>query len=195
MRAFIKILVLIMILSSCKRSYYFEESELKWNPYKGNEILIFKSNTGFTDTVRLRGSYKTMYDVSSFGKVSYEIIKVYCNDYKPNQDVLSSKDEFLEMKSGYTESASLFFSLSLKHAELQPQFHLIKNLETIKLSKICINNRTYNDVVTIKGNHEDNKNFFEQSTNQVVFWSIKEGIVRFILEDGSIWDLVKKYSK
>ncbi len=34
------------VVTSCGRTIKLSDNDLKWNPYKGNEILIFESNRG-----------------------------------------------------------------------------------------------------------------------------------------------------
>jgi len=192
-------LLILIIFTSCGNNYLLNDNDKKWNPYKGNEVLVFESNKGQIDSIHLRGAYieKNVLSPYAIFPDSIEILKVYCNNYDPNSNFLCGDDEFIEIRPASPadgDYSSFFFVLTMKNAIIEGQFHFIENLDTINVTSLDINNRKYNDIAIIKGIYEDNIFEWEKPNNQIIYWSKTDGIVMFDLGDGNIWKLKNKYA-
>ncbi|MFH0893245.1 MAG: hypothetical protein V2A54_02315, partial [Bacteroidota bacterium] len=193
--------LLLIFISSCSgKRYTLNEKDKLWNPYLGNEILIFQSNLGKIDTLLLKGLYQEMnqLQIYSLNPDYFETISIYCNNYNPKSNILDENDKFIQVFAknpidGYKSSA---FRIRLKTKKIQFTFqdHYIKDLDTIKKTKLLTTTRFYDDITIIKM-PPISESFIEDSKNQTIFWSRKDGLVKFTLNDGSSWELIKKYSK
>lgn len=70
---------------SCGRTVKLSEEDYSWMPYKGNETLVFKSNTGETDTIFFIKK-DTLWGLPdpALSTNKYEIAAIFCKHSIPS---------------------------------------------------------------------------------------------------------------
>ena len=167
-------------------------------PYKGNEILVFSSNTGDTDTIFfLKKDTAIAYpEAQAINGKTYEVVSILCRHTDPLRDggYRYLNNDFVELKKSKDKIARLHLNLSTKDANF---YHLtgirIDSLAQQQFTSLTTKYKTYNDVYVI--DDEDWLNFKQRKDYVTkLYWSKSEGIVRYDKQDGVYWELTNKYS-
>lgn len=180
----------ILHIASCRGTYKLSEEDLSWMPYNGNEVLIFTSNKGDTDSIIfLKKDTLIAYpEAQALNGKTYENVRIFA---RYSNDI--SRD-FVELKKSKDKKARLHFSLWAKDAI----FYRLAGIRIDSLSQKATTafkteSKIYNDVYII--DDEDLLNF-KQRNNYVtkLYWSKSEGLIRYDKQEGVFWELTKKYS-
>src|SRR5688572_1153439 len=85
----------VLFLVSCSQTNKMTEKDYLWMPYNGNEMLVFKSNAGETDTIFLlkKDTLLAYPEAQSINGVKYEMVAVVCKHSDPN---ILQKHRYLE---------------------------------------------------------------------------------------------------
>jgi hypothetical protein len=195
---FIIALLTISFLTSCRGTYRLSEKDHDWMPYKGNEILAFSSNTGYTDTIFfLKKDTLIAYpEAQALNGKTYEVVSIFCRHTDPLRDggYRYLDNSFVELEKSKDKKARLRFTLSTKDANFYRLTGIrIDSLAQQQFTSLTTKFKTYNDVYIIDG--EDWLNF-KQCSNYVtkLYWSKSEGLIRYDKQDSVYWELTKKYS-
>lgn len=195
---FILFLFLVFLLVSCGKTIKLSEEDYSWMPYKGNETLIFKSNTAETDTIFfIRKDTLWGLPDPALSTNKYEIAAIFCKhpvSYLQNGKLSNSYFEyyFLKMKKTLSKRAELVFDLSAKDAT----FYNLRPLKVDSLNKVKpVSLRTsyghYDDVYII-GYDDYAKDFYNRSNFVTkLYWSKSNGLIRYDKKDSIIWELMK----
>jgi hypothetical protein len=169
-------------------------------PYRGNEILIFTSNDGDTDTIFfIRKDTLIAYPEAQnpFG-VTYQEVSIACKHSDPAPpdgqhrylenylfSIGKSKDKKARINLNLLAKDAVFYKLSgLRIDSLTNQTPI-----TVQTKY-----KTYNDVYAI--DDEDWLNFKQRSDYVTkLYWSKSEGLIRYDKQNGVYWELTKKYSR
>ena len=189
------IVFLTFYSTSCGPTFKLSESDLAWMPYKGNETLVFNSNTGGVDTIFLIGVHRRissrdwLFDPFPPKFEHFEVLNRYTDPYN---------DRYLE---------GSFFHLVASREKNNPYFNLhlaaknsrfygfmgvpLEKLERLNEAALQIKSKTYTDVIILKSE----SNEFSDRSDFVtkVYWSKSEGLIRFDKKDSVYWELSKKY--
>jgi hypothetical protein len=185
----------ILILISCNPTYKLSDYDLSWMPYKGNETLVFSSNSGLVDTIFLIGSMRHIYSrdrlLDPFPP-KFERLAVSCKHTDPNYDRYL-EGIFVELSaSSAKDSANLTIDLTAKNSWFYGGRLLkLKYLDSFKKMTLKTKTKTYSDIIILKpesDEYSDRSNFVKQ-----VYWSKSEGVIRFDKKDSVYWELIKKY--
>jgi hypothetical protein len=186
---FIIVLLTLSGITSCRGTYRLSEKDHSWMPYKGNEILVFASNTGDTDSIFfLKKDTLIAYpEAQAINGKTYEVVRIFARHSNASRD-------FVELKKSKHKNARLHFNLSAKDAV----FYRLTGIRIDSLSQqaplsLMTKSKTYNDVYIIED--EDWLNF-KQRSNYVtkLYWSKSQGLIRYDKQDAVFWELTKKYS-
>jgi hypothetical protein len=184
---------------SCGRHYELSANDDKWMPYSGNEILVFNSNNGETDTIFfLKKDISTAYPEAQnpFG-TTYEEISIFCRHSDPDPPDGQHRyleNPFVELGKSKDGNARLHFDLYAKDAT----FYRLSGLKIDSLADqtpitFQTKYRAYKDVYVI--DDEDWLNFKQRSDYVTkLYWSRSEGLIRYDKQNGIYWELEKKYS-
>jgi len=164
-------------------------------PYKGNEVLIFESNKGETDTIFLAGtkSFITATDPLDIFPTKAEHYYILARSSDPS--LRGSKHRYLtnpmvELSMSENNETYLKIDFTAKDAWFYGDSWLKKDKLMAK-PKISmeLNNEKLNDVVVF----EDLEKHYYDRTNHVekLYWSLSKGIVRFEKKDNEVWELKK----
>ncbi len=192
-------LLTISLLTSCRWTYRLSEKEHSWMPYKGNETLLFSSNTGDTDTIFFlqKDTLIAYPEAQSLNGNTYEVVRIFCrhSDASPpdgNHRYLDN--DFVELQKSKDKKARLHFNLSAKDANFYRLTGIrIDSLSQLSPTSLATKSKTYTDVYIIDA--EDWLNFKERSNYVTkLYWSKSEGLIRYDKQDSAYWELTKKYS-
>lgn len=167
-------------------------------PYKGNEILVFNSNTGATDTIFFlqKDTLIAYPEAQSLNGKTYEVVRIFCrhSDQLRNGGYRYLENDFVELRKSKDKKARLHLNLSTKDANFYRLTGIrIDSLAQQNFTSLATKHKTYNDIYIIEA--EDWLNF-KQRRGYVtkLYWSKSEGLIRFDKQDSVYWELTKKYS-
>ena len=167
-------------------------------PYKGNETLVFNSNTGDTDTIFfLKKDTLIAYpEAQSLNGRTYEVVRIFCRHTDPSPPDGNHRyldNDFVALEKSKDKKTRLNFHLLAKAAT----FYRLSGIKIDSLSEqpptsLATKSKTYTDICII--DDEDWLNF-KQRSNYVtkLYWSKSEGLIRYDKQDGVYWELTKKY--
>jgi len=180
---FIVIFLTFIFVTSCDRTIRLAKKDFRWVPYKGNETLVFNSNTGETDTIFLIGTDRQTSPndplaIFPTNLEHYTIAARHSDPTPPSGNHRYLENIFLEVSASKQKSAYL----TLQHAGKDAWFYGgsfmdLKDLDTIKFISLSTNLKTYNDIIIL--NPESNKYFDRSNFITKVYWSKSEGLIRF----------------
>ena len=193
------ILSTLFFLTSCIKTYRLSEKDLKWMPYKGNETLVFSSNTGSTDTIFLLKKYTDIGDVDIYSLWSdkTEQISIFCkhtDPWPPDGRHRYLKNYFMALTKSKDGNARLGIKFSAEDANFYKLYGTrIDSLDKLKPTTLQTKYKLYNDIYIIEG--EDWLNFKQRSDYVTkAYWSKSEGLIRYDKQDSVYWELTKIYS-
>jgi hypothetical protein len=174
------IFFLYLIISSCRTVYKINSSAKNYIPYKGNELLTFKSDKGKIDTIFLTGvgNYYGCYDPLAIFPDKCEGIVLGCKRTDPNYD------RYLEgkylIKIGVTKNKENYisFDIAMKGAWFYDnnQYSLIQ-FDSIPNNTLTIEDKIYSDVKIFSADNYANQ--FRDRINFVerFYWSASKGFL------------------
>lgn len=190
-------LFFLLFLTSCGRTNKLSEKDYSWMPYKGNETLVFKSNTGDTDTIFLLKKYTLMAypEPQSLFGIKYEIVCISCrfsDPYSSDGAHRYLEGRFLEIGKAMDRHAELNILLSAKDA----QFYRLSRIKIDSLSRVSpvtieTSSGQYNDIYVIDS--EDYLGTFRKRNNFItkLYWSRSSGVIRYDKRNNVYWELLK----
>jgi hypothetical protein len=187
-------------ITSCNKTVRLSKEDFRWIPYKGNETLVFKSNSGDIDTIFLTGTNRstTPTDPLDMFPTYVEHFTIYSNRSDPSPP--DGRHRYLEGKafveleaSKQKNNAYLSFYLTAKESWYYGNNRdwQLKTIDTLKGEVLKTKSKIYYDIITkVPDSHEylDRSEFLTK-----VYWSKSEGLIRFDKKDSVHWELVKKY--
>ncbi|MGZ3756025.1 MAG: hypothetical protein ACXVAY_20025 [Mucilaginibacter sp.] len=187
---------LLFITVSCSFTYKIPDNDYSLIPYKGDETLAFKSNTGETDTVFLEGinRYSGPRDQwHSFWRNAeyYEILSERTDPVYPERRLIHQK--LITMV--YDGETTISIDFTAKNAWFYgPDFYPKKEFLQLKTNILIVNKRKYDDVLVLKPNAVYNENIngkIVERSNTItkLYWSRKYGIVRYDKIGTEYWEL------
>jgi hypothetical protein len=192
-------LFLSLFLMSCVHTNRLTDKDYKWMPYKGNEILVFKSNIGDTDTIFLirKDTLLAYPEAQTLNGIKYEIVSVFCKHSDPNMSNNQHRyleGYFFQVEKAIDNRSEINILLSARDAKFY-RLHAIKidSLSEENPIKLETAHGQYNDIYII--NAEDYLGSFYQRSNFVtkVYWSKSKGLIRYDKKDNIYWELWKQY--
>jgi hypothetical protein len=188
----------ISFLTSCRGTYRLSEEEHRWMPYKGDETLVFSSNTGDTDTIFfLKKDTLIAYpEAQALNGRTYEVVRIFCRHTDastPDDRHRYLDNDFVELGKSKDKKARLHFNLSAKDANFYRLTGIrIDSLAKQQFTSLATKQKTYTDVYVI--DDEDWLNFKQRSDYVAkLYWSKSEGLIRYDKQDSVYWELTKKY--
>lgn len=167
-------------------------------PYTGNEILVFSSNAGDTDTIFFlqKDTLIAYPEAQSLNGKTYEVVRIFCRhtDRLRDSGYRYLDNEFVALTKSKDKKTRLHFNLSTKDANFYRLTGVrIDSLAEQNFTSLATKHKTYNDVYII--DDEDWLNF-KQRSNYVtkLYWSRSDGLIRYDKQNNVYWELTKKYS-
>ena len=190
-------LLFLLLIAGCVKKILLTDKALKWIPYKGNETLVFNSNTGETDTIFLTGANRQLVPndpLAVFPKNldHFSISARHSDPSPPNENQRYLEGEFLELTVGEDKQPYIGINLSAKDSWFYGgRFLYIKNLDTMKQITLKTSTKVFNDIIILTP--ESTEYFGRSNFLTKVYWSKSEGLVRFDKKDSVYWELTNKY--
>src|SRR5580658_5669195 len=160
-------LAIVFLFMSCERHYKLSDNDYKWFPYGGNEILVFNSSNGDTDTIfLLKKDTLTAYPEAQnpFG-TTYEEVSVFCRHSDaapPDGQHRYLENSFVELEKSKDRIARLHISLDAKDATFYKLSGVkIDSLDNQTPITFQTKYKTYRDVYVVED--EDWLNFKQRS--------------------------------
>ncbi len=189
------------VILSCKTTLYkLNDEDIKWNPYKMGDSLIFKSNQGVYDTIYIKNVQKGESPNDNLGKPKYYYEWLFVGAESINNKKISTDYLILQVVNS-PSGTGIDFNLILKNAQLDgdSNYYSTNYLKKMPIIKDPTIHDKYNDVFRlpilpkvdfVNQNNSINLNY---SIN-AIYWSRSHGYIRFDLTNGSYWELIKKAS-
>jgi len=188
------ILAACLFLFSCGKSYKITNDDLNWNPYKENDRLIFKSNTGVLDTVfveKLERSKSKINVYSPFSGTNEQLIVLARHRIPYNlatgQTQIANDQPILALIAE-KDGSMINLMLYLQQSIFPDGVYSIKELEKKPTITKTIGGKIYNDVIVLKPNKEypDGASRY----TDVLYWSKSKGYLRFDVNETEYWELI-----
>ncbi|AEA45657.1 hypothetical protein [Fluviicola taffensis] len=188
------ILSILPVFLCCKSSN-LDDSELNFNPYKKNDVLIFESNLGERDSLRIRQVINMKNNAAQMTLNPDKLVTLLVEaDYSEAYLTIDNYFEpveihILEINKVNKEPALVQFNLDLSEAVFYPKYNQkIEDVLKQTKYKMKIGGKKYDDIVIIKP--ESNEYASREHFISKIYWSLKYGYVRYDLLNGKKWELV-----
>jgi hypothetical protein len=168
--------------------------------YKGNEILIFTSNTGDIDTLFIKNPKRYIdYDAHPFSLLPQDSVEQFYIPYYfsndttkrfgeyPGEIIIDMTKQKNKTRVGFGVATNDAFFYGLKYFD-------IKELRKSKLSNLQTNYKTYQDILLIEPDTSNQKWASRDHYILKMYWSKTQGLVRFDKNNNIYYSLTKKYS-
>ena len=183
------IILIIVLVLGCKKE--LKENETAWNPYSKNEVIVFESSAKELDTIAINEIVDNAISSSPAPELYRHTSLIVYGRRLKLKDSKFSKNSILEITSSTPDKpAKVTFPLNFDNANFAGWGFKIEDLE--KYPKISITTKAgiFNDVIKIESvmyrpEREDEVQF--------MYWSEKNGYIKFERADGFTWELIKKY--
>ena len=202
MKAYGYMVLLAGLCLGCGKSYRFSEDDLRWQPYKGGELLVFQSDSGELDSIWI-GELPEATMVSNdhdwqLFPDKFEVVSVRARFSDPSPPAGTRhrylKGSILRLSSSLKEEElSIDFMLTAKNAKFYGSTRKKSALKQIDLVELRTTYRNYEDIIIIESEdreYREKEHFIER-----IYWSMSDGYVRYDLKGGAYWQLIDKTSK
>ena len=186
----------VSFLVSCGQINKLSEEDYKWMPYKGNETLVFKSNTGSIDTIFIikKDTLLAYPEAQALHGIKYEAVSVLCRHYSLDKQEIRRSYYLFKVQKAKDKRTEIVMDLSARDAV----FYNLSPLKTDSLSKekpgtLQTPVGQYDDIYIIYP--DDYARDFYNRSNYVtkLYWSKSQGLVRYDKKDSIYWELQKRY--
>jgi hypothetical protein len=184
------LLVTILALHACE--YQFDQKIRQWNPYTKFQVLVFESTKNERDSIFIN-------DIEEHQQNNNTLIKVNCELVNKNP-ATSVKTQSWLLTLTTTEHNKAVFNINLytKTARLWPFIPKRTTwLDSLPMTKLEVYGTDYRDVLILEPDKDAEAYAASSSTDMFVekiYWSKEHGLIRYDLKNGTVWNLVKKYS-
>ncbi len=195
-KQFILSLFISSFLISCGQYKKLSEEDYKWMPYKGNETLVFKSNTGKTDTIFIlkRDTLIAYPEAQALNGIKYEVVAISCNPASLNEQGPGRRYDLFKVQKARDNRAEMGINLTTGDA-------VFYRLTRIKLDSLSKESPTtlqtsYGKYVDVYIIHPDGyaMDFYHRSNFVTkLYWSKSNGLIRYDKKEAVYWELEKKY--
>lgn len=193
MRHCIAIILLLILISCGIKGFIIEGDDFRYIPYKGNEILVFKSDQNSMDTIFIK-AFK-WFDCDDPEKIlgnNCEGCKLTCIKTDPNYNRYIKDRHLAQLVSIKKERQKyISFEITLKNAAFFgiKSSYTFSEFDNIPNTELKIEDKIYTDVKIFEG---DPSNAERQIYVERFYWSVTEGFLGLDKKNEK-WRLVKKY--
>jgi hypothetical protein len=190
----ILLVLYLLILSSCGKTNKLSEDDYSWMPYEGKETLVFKSNTGETDTLFIlkKDTVLAYPEAQAVNGRKYELVSVFCSPNKRTELNTGRSFYLFKIQKAKDNRTELVFDLSAKNAVFYKLAAVkIDSLSKVSLTSVETTYGKYKDVYII---HPDGyaKDFLHRNNFVTkLYWSKSQGLIRYDKKDSVYWELVR----
>lgn len=202
MRRRILIILLIIFLAficfvNLKTNNRLTDNDIKFNPYKVGDTLVFKSNRNERDTLIVYSIHRRKLSEKCYSFLNCIYTNLFCETWegyyinitKPNSNWTGSS--LLTIRAERDKTKTIYFDLRIDNAWWYGDSEI--NLDTINLYKVTsfnTVNTTINDVLVIVS---ENKDYLDRDNYiKKLYWSKSLGLIGFDKLNGDKWIVIKK---
>lgn len=185
----------LSLQSLAQKKIPLTKEELGLLPYEGNETLIFKSNRGDYDTIRLVSSKLGYPDGPKPQKYSPQNATIYGNFSDPNSP--NGKHRYLygqlfEVFAATPDGGTrIGIYLKAKNAVFYgPTIYSLKKFNDLPVTSVEINQSLFDDVVIMRADTlSKSGKEFKKRKNFVsnIYWSKAFGLLKYEKRDREVW--------
>ena len=180
--------IVFILFFSCTKE--LKESERNWNPYVLNEVIVFESSEKQVDTIVINKIIDNAVSDGPTPKLYYHTYLIVHRKLKLNENKFSSTDILSISSSTPNRLAEIAFLLRFENANFAGWGLEIEELNKYPTMSLTTKAGTFNDVIKI----ESIKHRSERENSVLyMYWSKKDGYIKFERADGFTWELIKKY--
>jgi len=193
------LLVLSSLLVSCGSTCKIPGADYRLIPYAGEEILVFESNRGEVDTIFLEGTGRTISPTDPLDLFPTRLEHFYIlnkhSDPSPPDGIHRYLDGHIlvEISADENKDTRLRIDFNAKDARFYGDSWFSKSeSERMPRMELVIHGIKYPDVILFtdsEKNYSDRSNFVDK-----LYWSMRDGIVRYDKKNNETWVLKKKYT-
>lgn len=184
----LSILFIMILVLSCTKE--LKESERNWNPYTMNEVLVFESSENQLDTIVINEIIDNAVSSSPAPELYRHTYLIVRRKLRQNENKSATTDILSISSSTPEKRAGIGFGLRLKDAIFAGWGFNLKDLEKYPIISVTTKAGTFNDVIKLKSVMYRPK---RKNSVQFMYWSKKDGYIKFEKADGFTWELIKKY--
>jgi len=190
--------ICLFIITSCGKTIKLSEKDFSWVPYKGNEILVFNSTTGETDTLFLLGVGRESVpsvplDLFPTNLDHFSIGAKHSDPSPPSGNHRYLESDFFNLSVGEDKESYLSIHFTAKDAWFYGGSFLdLKDLDTIKQVTLETKAKRFTDIIILNPDSDEYSNRSNFIT--YLYWSKSQGLIRYDKKDGVYWELTSKYS-
>ena len=194
----VKAIICSIIITSCGKTINLSDEDFKWIPYKGNEILVFTSNTGESDTIfLLRAGRESVpsdpLDIFPTELEHFSIGAKHSDPSPPSGNHRYLESDFLNLFVGKDKETYLSIHFTAKNAWFYGGGYLeLKDLDTIRQTALTTKAGHLTDIIIIRPDSDEYYNRNDFITN--LYWSKSKGLIRYDKKDGLYWELTRVYN-
>lgn len=187
--------ITIIGLMGCRVTYELNKDDLKWNPYKGGEVLVFQSSQGDSDTIFVKEVRTTSVpnDPLAIFQKYHDVLNVNVkhSDPKSINEHRYLENCFFELTATNDHNTIFGFSLAAKNSWFYTDSFFKKDLEMLSIGELITKNNIYKDVIKLEP--KSNRYYDRDEFIVAVYWSKNTGYVRFDLKNGVYWELMNPH--
>ena len=192
-----KLLVLtiaLLFFLSCGETYKLSKTDLRFNPYKVGDKLIFQSNTLIFDTVTIVDIVRQTVGLGrpfDGKKERGEGLSVIVEHSVTNPDSFPGRKQgSIFMMHNYSKGSYVdyWFTGHIKREAISNPFY-VRDLDTLKTFSYSTKAGHFDDVILIKSDTVY-PNIFDRLSK--IYWSKKVGYIKIEVNDTLQWELIKR---
>lgn len=189
------LVALASLLGSCGKHYALQPGDRSYVPYQGDEILVFESDQGKSDTIFLNGltrSSGSMDHMALFPDYS-ESMHLMCTRSDPNYDRYLDGHILVRLGAGRNGATYINFDIKLKGAWFYGMTSMsLSEFDALPDTELAIGEQVYADVKIFDSDGDAVRYAHRDNYAERFYWSKSEGFLG-LDQKGEKWRLVKKY--
>ena len=183
----LSILFIMILVLSCTKE--LKESERNWNPYTMNEVLVFEYSENQLDTIVINEIIDNAVSSSPAPELYRHTSLIVRRKLRLKENNYASTGVLSISSSTPKKLAQIGFPLYFENAKFAGWYNL-KDLKKYPIISVTTKAGTFNDVIKLKSVMYRPK---RKNSVQFMYWSKKDGYIKFEKAEGFTWELIKKY--
>ena len=184
------ILFIMILVLNCKKD--LKESERNWNPYTLNEVLVFESSEKQLDTIIINKIKDDVISASPTPELyRYKSLYVFAKQWNTKYNKYWN-NKILDIPASTPtpdKPAEIGFPLYFENAKFAGWGFKIEELNKYPTMSVTTKAGTFNDVIKLESVMYRPK---RKNSVKFMYWSKKEGYIKFERADGFTWELIEK---
>jgi hypothetical protein len=186
---------LAMSVVSCSSHYKLKKNDINSIPYKGSEVLVFRSDKNRMDTIFLKGmsNFNGCGDPLAVFPDKCDGISLSCTRTDPNYERYLEEQRLVQIVATPGRQTEISFEITLRGSWFyNMDSYSLTEFENMPNSELTIDNKVYKDVKIFEASEYAKQ--YEQRGNYAerFYWSLSQGFLGLDRRDEK-WRLIQKY--